>query len=83
MMAGPGGNAPLTFFFASAMAARYERLACNRRIHSAYSWDGGFVWDDPPADFGGSPGLFVMAFVESVAEVGEVGDCCPVFPALP
>jgi hypothetical protein len=86
MIAGPGGRAPLAFFFASAIAARYERFACSRRIHSAYSCEGGLAWDVPPADFGGSPGLFVMVLDGSVADVGEVGDCCPWFgvtPALP
>lgn len=37
MIAGPVGKAPLAFFFASAIAAKYARLACNRRMQSAYS----------------------------------------------
>lgn len=80
MIAGPEGSAPLTFFFASATAAKYERLACNRRMQSAYSCDGGLdgvVLAPTPADFGGSPGLLFNALAGSVAEVGEVGDCCP------
>lgn len=78
MIAGPAGKAPLAFFFASAIAAKYDKLACSRRMHSAYSCDGGLAaCGVPPADFGGSPGLFVIGFAGSVAEVGEVGDCCP------
>lgn len=75
MIAGPVGSAP-TFFFASAIAARYARLACKRRMQSAYSWEGGLfaVAPPPPALFGGSPGLFVKVLPGS-ADVGDVGDC--------
>jgi hypothetical protein len=37
-MAGPGG-----LLFRSAMAARYARFACSRRMHSTYSLDGCFA----------------------------------------
>ncbi len=48
-------------------------------MQSAYSWDAGFEALDPgpPADFGRSPGLLFKALDGSVADVGEVGDCCP------
>lgn len=77
MIAGPVGSVPSFFFLASAIAARYERFAWSRRIHSTYSGLGGL----PPVGFEGSTGLWFKGFDGSVAEVGDaaeslVGDCC-------
>ncbi len=69
MIAGPTGRGP-TFFFASAIVAKYDRLACNLLIHSAYSCVAGF----PPPGFAASTGLLPSAL--GSVEVGEFGDCC-------
>ena len=76
MIAGPRGTVPLTFFFASAIVARYDRFACSRLIPSANSCLAGF---DPCVD--ASTGLLLIAEFGS-AVVGELGDCC-VFGAVP
>lgn len=63
-MAGADGRVVDAFLFASAIAARYARFACSRRIQSAYSGLGGCL-------FGPSLGLFVPALFPDVGEVGE------------
>jgi len=72
MMAGPAGSDPLAFFFASAIAAKYDKFAWRRRMQSAYSGLAGLL--GPCLE--GSRGLLFNGFEGSVADVGDVGDCC-------
>lgn len=72
-MAGALGRDCDAFLFASAIAARYARLACSLRMQSAYSGLGGCL-------FAPSDGLLAPALFPAV---GEVGELWPAEPALP